>query len=307
MEASQNDYANIPTKQIVYKRKTKEIPAYNSDAKLCENYIIAKHRYCKFEKHLNSQFCIYHMPKENEEKVEFIVCPIDPSHRVLAEKFQRHIKVCNKLGEKKRLINNVWYSEKINKVNNNESIIKNLHKLQELKFEPSTQNISSLYTLRWEDLSEDEISLTIDKILKCYEILKEDYKKYVEKEDLEKILNEKMKNNSCIVTKEDPDSDFKIFLSAMQINPEKDFDFTTDLPKSEKNGRQNKSITNVMKNFDLLDNKNIFIEFGAGKGGLSYYINTLNNDNSIHILLERDGVRYKKDKYCEGLIRVKNQ
>ena len=38
MEASQNDYANIPTKQIVYKGKTKEIPAYNSDAKLCENY-----------------------------------------------------------------------------------------------------------------------------------------------------------------------------------------------------------------------------------------------------------------------------
>jgi tRNA:m4X modification enzyme len=306
MEAiNQNEYANIPTKQIVYKGKTKEIPAYNADPKLCENYIIARHRYCKFEKHLNSQFCIYHMPKENEDNVEFIVCPIDPSHRVLADKFQRHIKVCNKIGEKQRLINNVWYSEKKNKVNNEESINKNLQKLQEISLEPSSQNLSSLYDLRWEDLSEEEMSSTIDKIVNCYEILKEDYKKYAEQENLEHILNEKLINKSKLVSKEeDPDSDFKMFLSAMQINPEKDFDFTTDLPKSEKNGRQNKSITNVMKIFDLLDNKNIFIEFGAGKGGLSYYINTLNNDNSIHILLEREGVRYKKDKYCEGLIRV---
>ena len=37
------------------------------------------------------------------------------------------------------------------------------------------------------------------------------------------------------------------------------------------------------------------VEFGAGKGGLSEEINKVNNDKSIYILLERAGVRFKKE------------
>ncbi len=295
---------NIPTKQIVYKGKTKEIPAYNSDPKLCENFIIARARYCKFEKHMGSQFCIYHMPKENEEKVEFVFCPIDPSHRILASKLKRHINVCNKLGEKQRLVANVWYKEKINKVNNEEIINQSLLKAQENDAN-AAKNLSSLYGLRWEDLSEEEYSSTLDKIIKAYEILKEDYKQYAKKENLEEILTQKIAIDKNIDSVANPDLDFKMFLSGMHFNQETDLDCTKDLVKSEKNGRQNEAISNVLRIFDLLDSRNVYIEFGAGKGGLSHYINSLTKDNSVHILLEREGIRYKRDKYSEGLFRVK--
>lgn len=101
------------TKNIVYKGKEKTIPVSNKNPKLCEEFIIAKMRYCKFEKFENSEFCIYHTP----DKEKFLPCPIDPSHRVLAEKLKRHIKVCNKLGEQTRLQQSVWYKDQINKVN----------------------------------------------------------------------------------------------------------------------------------------------------------------------------------------------
>ena len=48
----------------------------------------------------------------------------------------------------------------------------------------------------------------------------------------------------------------------------------------------------------------VYLEFGAGKGGLSYTINTQSNSKTHHILLEREGIRNKKDRYCENILRV---
>jgi tRNA:m4X modification enzyme len=282
MEAHNSDKHN--TRQIIYKGKMKEIPKSNSDCKLCEFYIIARMRYCKFEKHAGSEFCIYHLPNDTVPDVVFVDCPIDPSHRVMAEKLKRHVKVCNKLGEKKKLTENPWYKEKINKVFKNESVLLT-----------SEENILAL---KWEDLSEEEYCQTLDKIKQCYERLKSDYLKYVESEELQKLLNEKLVNKLSIES-----DNFNMSISGTHIS-EEDFQFTKDLPKSEKNGKQNKAITDVLSIFDLLNKNDVYIEFGAGKGGLSHYINTLTNDQSIHILLEREGVRYKRDKYSDNLIRV---
>ena len=43
-----------------------------------------------------------------------------------------------------------------------------------------------------------------------------------------------------------------------------------------------------------LDNT-IIVEFGAGKGGLTEEINKKNKDKNVYILLERSGVRFKKE------------
>jgi len=316
------------TRTIVYKGKPKEIPFKNADPKLCEFYIIARMRYCKFEKHENTEFCIYHRPNE-EDNILFVDCPIDNSHRVLASKLKKHVKVCNKLGEKQRLVANPWYKEKINLVQENEELIKK-HNLDK-------EEVEKLYELKWEELDEEEYSRTLDKIIEVYNILKEDYKNYSQKENLEDILIIKNKlqfenyeidrqceniqklkvevdskkennledegsNNNTILNF---DYIYQWTLSGLNINLDKVFLFTKDLAKSEKNGKQNTAIGNVMKNFDLLDYKNIYTEFGAGKGGLSYYINNLTKNNSLHILLEREGVRYKRDKFSQNLIRVK--
>jgi tRNA:m4X modification enzyme len=272
---------NTNTKTITYKGKVKEIPVCNSDPKLCEFFIIARMRYCKFEKLKNSEYCVYHLPDESKEIL--VPCPIDPSHRVLTSKLKKHMKVCNKLEEKEKLKKNEWYVEKINLVKENIPEIENF----------TSDDFNLVYEkLKWEELSEEEYSNMMDKIVNCYEILKNDYIKY---SNIEK-LNEKLqiiKNDNTFIS-----------LSGMEINMEKDLQSTKNLIKSEKNGQQNSAITEILKMFDLLDNRNIFIEFGAGRGGLSHHINTVMNDNSIHILLEREGVRYKKDRYTNNLIRV---
>ena len=48
MEKSLNE--NTQSRQIIYKGKVKDIPISNPDSKLCEFFIVARMRYCKFEK-----------------------------------------------------------------------------------------------------------------------------------------------------------------------------------------------------------------------------------------------------------------
>jgi hypothetical protein len=55
---------------------------------------------------------------------------------------------------------------------------------------------------------------------------------------------------------------------------------------------------------ELISEDFTYLEFGAGKGGLSYTINSLSNSKTVHILLEREGIRNKKDRYGENIIRV---
>jgi len=290
-------------KTIVYKGKSKEIISCNPDKKLCEFFIVSKMRYCKFEKVINSEFCIYHIPDINAEK--YIDCPIDPSHRVLVHNLEKHKKICNKLKDKQKLVLNEWYNGGINKIKKNEEIIKNWI----LKNEANDSK--KLYDIRWEDISDDEYSWILDKIFKCYEILRNDYKKYSIQENLQEILDEKF-------TSDHNTDNYKVTLSGIEINIDKDLsNKTTGLPKSEKHGKQNYAIGNIINQFNFLiktksgtekevnhNQSNVFIEFGAGKGGLSCHINTLTMDNSYHILLERDGIRNKKDKHSDKLIRV---
>lgn len=253
-------------------------------------------RYCKFEKLKESEFCIYHIPDSNKELL--VDCPIDPSHRVLISKLKKHSKICNKLEEKERLKQNEWYKEKINKVDQSFLEIK-----QETLYE--------LYELKWEELNEDEYSNTIDKIIKCYEVLKKDYADYSQKESLikdidafndKKIINDENKN---IDPNYDTETLFKFSLSGLKIDLEKDLLTTKNLVKSEKNGKQTAAIGDILLKYNLINLNNVFIEFGAGRGGLSDYIGKMMDYKSLHILLEREGVRYKKDRFYENMIRVK--
>ena len=89
-----NTNNNNEMKKIIYKGKEKIIPVKNPDPKNCELYLIKKKRYCHFEKYKGSNYCVYHRV---EEKDEYLICPYDPKHRILKEKFKNHLKVCNTL------------------------------------------------------------------------------------------------------------------------------------------------------------------------------------------------------------------
>jgi hypothetical protein len=149
-----------------------------------------------------------------------------------------------------------------------------------------------LYLFRWEDLDDMEYSALVDKIVKAYDIVREDYAKYIESQ--KKII---------AILKEEYGFDIKPMLSGFSID-EKELHFTKGLIKSEKNGKQNEAITKVLNDLKMVDVNNVYIEFGAGKGGLSFFINQLTGDKTTHILLERDGVRFKRDRHSENMHRV---
>lgn len=124
-------------------------------------------------------------------------------------------------------------------------------------------------------------------------------------------------------------------LSGVSIDIKKDLDQTLKVKHLEKHSSQGEALVNVMKTFGLLDKnenfkneisssdsliKTLFIEFGAGKGGLTEKIvlekqkeNEKNNENSenenndynYYLLLERDGIRYKKDKINKNIFRIR--
>ena len=265
------------TKQIIYKGKEKIIPIKNPDPNNCELYIIKKGRYCHFQKYKGSQYCVYHRV---EEKEEYLICPYDPKHRILKHKYKNHLKVCNTLSDEKNLENNEWYIKDFNKAKQDKN-----HLL------PNEEELNELYNIKLENNTPAEFESHIQVILKSYEIAKNLYAKYIKDNDLENYINKNF--NIDIKNKE-------IFyrISGIDIDKDKDLKETEQRQHLEKHSIQNEALSDLVFKSGLMDKNSentIVIEFGAGKGGLSEEINKENNDKAIYILLERSGVRFKKE------------
>ena len=79
---------------------------------------------------------------------------------------------------------------------------------------------------------------------------------------------------------------------------DEDLKHTEQKQHLEKHSIQNEALSDLIFKSGLMDKNSentILVEFGAGKGGLSEEINRKNDDKSIYILLERSGVRFKKE------------
>ena len=267
------------TKTIIYKGKEKIIPAHNPDETKCEYYIIKKSRYCNFEKFRGSEFCVYHR-NESESQDEYLICPYDPKHRILKEKFKSHLKVCNTLFNKNEYQNSPWYIKNYNHAKADKNHIL-----------PSDEELKKIYSLKFEDIPIDTFEKYIDKILSVYEISKKIYEDYVIKNNLENyiknILNVNIKNPDIFYT-----------ISGLDINKENDLKHTEKRKHLEKHSIQNEALGSVVFKTGLMDvnSENFYIvEFGAGKGGLSEEISKINENKSMYILLERAGLRFKKE------------
>ena len=265
------------TKKIIYKGKEKVIPIKNPDPNNCELYIIKKGRYCHFEKYKGSQYCVYHRV---EEKEEYLICPYDPKHRILKHKYKNHLKVCNTLSNKKNLENNEWFIKDFNRAKQDKNHIL-----------PNDDELNKLYNIKSEIISPEEFEHYIQVILKSYEVAKNLYIKYIKENDLENYLNKNLniniKNNNIF---------FRI--SGINIDKENDLKHTDQRQHLEKHSIQNEALSDLVFKSGLMDKNSentIVVEFGAGKGGLSEEINKENNDKAIYILLERSGVRFKKE------------
>ena len=265
------------TKKIIYKGKEKVIPIKNPDPNNCELYIIKKGRYCHFEKYKGSQYCVYHRV---EEKEEYLICPYDPKHRILKHKYKNHLKVCNTLSNKKNLENNEWFIKNFNRAKQDKNHIL-----------PNDDELNKLYDIKSEIISPEEFEHYIQVILKSYEVAKNLYIKYIKENDLENYLNKNLNINI-------KNKDIFYRISGIDIDKENDLKHTEQRQHLEKHSIQNEALSDLVFKSGLMDKDSentIVVEFGAGKGGLSEEINKENNDKAIYILLERSGVRFKKE------------
>ena len=265
------------TKKIIYKGKEKVIPIKNPDPNNCELYIIKKGRYCHFEKYKGSQYCVYHRV---EEKEEYLICPYDPKHRILKHKYKNHLKVCNTLSNKKNLENNEWFIKDFNRAKQDKNHIL-----------PNDDELNKLYDIKSEIVSPEEFEHYIQVILKSYEVAKNLYIKYIKENDLENYLNKNLNINI-------KNKDIFYRISGINIDKENDLKHTDQRQHLEKHSIQNEALSDLVFKSGLMDKNSentIVVEFGAGKGGLSEEINKENNDKAIYILLERSGVRFKKE------------
>ena len=268
---------SIKTKKIIYKQKEKIIPIKNPNPNNCELYIIKKDRYCHFEKYKGSEYCVYH---RIQEKDEYLICPYDPKHRILKHKYKNHLKVCNTLSNKKNLENNEWYIKEFNKAKPDKNHIL-----------PNEEELNKLYNIKFELISSEEFEHYIKIILKSYEIAKNLYDKYIKDNDLENYVNKTLNVNL-------KNKDIYYSISGINVDIDNDLKHTEQRQHLEKHSIQNEALSDLVFKSGLMnkDSENsIVVEFGAGKGGLSEAINKENNDKAIYILLERAGVRFKKE------------
>ena len=268
---------SIKTKKIIYKQKEKIIPIKNPNPNNCELYIIKKDRYCHFEKYKGSEYCVYH---RIQEKDEYLICPYDPKHRILKHKYKNHLKVCNTLSNKKNLENNEWYIKEFNKAKPDKNHIL-----------PNDEELNKLYNIKFELISSEEFEHYIKIILKSYEIAKNLYDKYIKDNDMENYVNKTLNVNL-------KNKDIYYSISGINVDIDNDLKHTEQRQHLEKHSIQNEALSDLVFKSGLMnkDSENIIVvEFGAGKGGLSEAINKENNDKAIYILLERAGVRFKKE------------
>ena len=268
---------SIKTKKIIYKQKEKIIPIKNPNPNNCELYIIKKGRYCHFEKYKGSEYCVYH---RIQEKDEYLICPYDPKHRILKHKYKNHLKVCNTLSNKKNLENNEWYIKEFNKAKPDKNHIL-----------PNDEELNKLYNIKFELISPEEFEHYIKIILKSYEIAKNLYDKYIKDNDLENYVNKTLNVNL-------KNKDIYYSISGINVDIDNELKHTEQRQHLEKHSIQNEALSDLVFKSGLMnkDSENIIVvEFGAGKGGLSEAINKENNDKAIYILLERAGVRFKKE------------
>lgn len=262
------------TKKNTYKT-LKDVPNTNPNQSECEFFLNTKMRFCKFQKMDGSKFCNHHNLAKGS------LCE-RCKHMIFTENQERHSLVCKVLKEEEYLLNQKWYVKDIN-----------------LLRKVSRPN---------ENEEKEKIIMTdfIKKIKTTYENIKKDYQLYITTIDNEKYTI--LPNNRTF-------SINNYLLSGISPIDTSDLNSTLQLPRLEKHSKQTILLSKLMKDFGLFKNKEkdeendekdvVFIEFGAGKGGLTERISHDSSHKFKYVLLEREGVRYKKDKSSEKIVRYR--
>lgn len=88
----------MPKNSSCVEPQVQEAPTINPDMLRCDVYLPTKRRFCKTEKRPGFRYCHTHQAELHPESVEAsrrrVPCPVNPNHSVYARDVDRHVKVC---------------------------------------------------------------------------------------------------------------------------------------------------------------------------------------------------------------------
>ncbi|KAG8132692.1 hypothetical protein E2320_010537 [Naja naja] len=224
----------------------------------CAYFVERKKRFCKMVPAQGRHFCGEHSAEEEEHKRKRIPCPLDPKHTVYEDQLQKHLKKCNSREKPKP----VYFAKDINAGLKNETEL------------PEEQS-------RW---------VSVNKVRNILCPFQQAPISALSKQELDNLIR-KLKKASNTINYELKDQILSHQALQEALNDPQNGD------AAFKHLKQQASILGNMKRLHLLGPGNCFVEFGAGRGKLSHWLDiALQDAQDVHFLLvERASTRFKVD------------
>ncbi|XP_050236488.1 tRNA:m(4)X modification enzyme TRM13 [Mercurialis annua] len=226
----------------------------------CKFWLPKKNRFCSNSQLSDSGFCGNHMPRCNGD---WSPCPIDPSHSVLKENLEAHLKVCPLLKQKQSLSLQPFFQKGINavdKVGDDHDVI------------TSEMKRSAVYSLTVTDFNK-----LIEKIASLHDSL---CNNIVDSTKFPEACNMWIKRE---IDSKLPFQEKHVKQQASIIGNLEDF------------GVLNGSCRNEESDGDILDPVPAVVEFGAGRGYLTQMLADCYGIKRVY-LVERKSYKFKADR-----------
>ncbi|XP_026457235.1 tRNA:m(4)X modification enzyme TRM13 homolog isoform X1 [Papaver somniferum] len=245
-------------------------------ASSCTFWLPRKNRFCANFRSHDSQFCGNHNPKFEAQRIP---CPLDPSHLILGENVEAHIKVCPFFKQAQSLMLQPFYKKGINSGREEDSVLGNV------------EEVGTLVN------GSEDIITSVMKRNAVYKMTVFEFYELIRK--IEAVY---------VLTYSDIRESFKepeacgIWMNREEVD--------RNVPFQEKHVLQQVSILGNLEEFGVLENPTMLdgvvsseyankrpavVEFGAGRGYLTQTLADCYGIKKI-LLVERNSYRLKADR-----------
>lgn len=299
MESNNKDSTQIVEQPTNTTTDTKQAtPANKKPVETCKHFVESKKRMCKFARYKDSEYCCHHIGLQGDY---FVPCPIDPTHTVLKDNLEKHKSICPRVKERQNLEKQVWFKEDVNipkKIKKDPADGPEVKQAFDAENEQEQEKTGKFIAIYQKEQPE-KFNKLLEKITQCFEQVCDLYLSEI-KEDL--------KTNPSLT---DYQPDYEYFLNiadvaklvttkkgnnASNMQEESKESTEANISDTQKNFNQCELLVKMLERHGLLGKKDIYIEFGAGKGSLSHHISEANENQSGHLLIELESRRFKCDR-----------
>ncbi|KAF0977860.1 hypothetical protein FDP41_003182 [Naegleria fowleri] len=296
----------------------------------CHFYVKQKHRFCKRERAPNSLYCHTHtihddgqdtattkknthisssssssltttnstttiqQEQHSSQPMKRVPCPIDPSHSVYEYRLKKHLKICNKSLSQNRMMQQPYYCPSIHY-----NYLKNYHHYDHTNHSNLNNNTTTNNTNQNHDYTNNNnninnnttnnnnnttTSISFTNIGDLFKHHSEYFKNLISK--INYLYDHQLQINTLI--EEHMNEDYNFIQSS--TNDDEEF--------REKHHKQHCSIIYNIQHSQCLSHDFDYIEFGCGKGSLSYCVRRALIDMAI---LERRKELHKREDQMNSI------